>query len=374
MTTSTPQHDMASFEALLDAAVDGIVMIDAEGNILRFNQAAQQMFGYDESEVTGRNVNMLMPEPDHSEHDRYLRKYRETGRAAIIGIGREVKGLRRTGETFHISLSVGEVNRSEGVRFVGIIRDLSEQRQIEDKVHMLERQLMHADRLVVLGELTAGIAHEINQPLTAIAAYADAGRHMTHTDRPVDVEEMHMICRRVAEQSRRAASVVYRLRKLSRTGSVSKSSHDLNQIINNILLLFDYEIKNNVISLNFHAGSDIPHLYVDEVQIQQIMVNLVKNSIDAIVEAGRSGGRIDIYVRKADTEVEIAVQDNGPGVPEESLMHMFEPFFTTKPKGVGLGLAICRHIAAAHGGRLGLSLPEEGGSCFTLTLPLEYIG
>jgi len=178
----------------------------------------------------------------------------------------------------------------------------------------------------------------------------------------------------VAEQSRRAASVVQKLRKLVRSGSVSKAQHDINKIIRNTLLLFEYEIKKEKIDLKFHPLNSLEELYVDEIHIQQIMVNLVKNSIDAISQSGASQGRIDIRIEKVASEVHVSVTDNGPGVPEIHRQQLFDSFFTTKPRGVGLGLSICRTIAAAHGGNLMYTDDTQGGSTFTLSLPLELIG
>jgi two-component system sensor kinase FixL len=372
-----PEDDLVvnnAFDALMDAAVDAIIVIDGDNAIQRFNRAAENMFGYSETEITGCNVNILIPEPHHSNHDKYIRRYAETGEAAIIGKGREETGLRKSGETFPMFLSVGEIRQAHGNRYLGIIRDLSEVRKTQEQVHQLEEQLLHADRLVILGELTAGIAHEINQPLTAIAAYADAGRKIIDRGADSADQDINSIYERIGEQSRRAAEVVQRLRKLVRSGTVSKARHDINQIIRHTLLLFEYEIKRTNIKLLFHPLESLHALYVDEIHIQQIMVNLVKNSLDAISQDGRQDGRIEIHIKKVASDVLISVTDNGPGVPECDRKHLFESFFTTKPKGVGLGLSICKSIAGAHGGNLRYSQPPEGGSCFTLSLPLELIG
>jgi C4-dicarboxylate-specific signal transduction histidine kinase len=277
---------------------------------------------------------------------------------------------------------------------VGIIRDLTEVRRTQAQVRNLEEQLLHADRLVILGELTAGIAHEINQPLTAIAAYADAGRkiiermeHAPAAGRSTPpaaapatpaayspAEDMNSICERIGGQARRAGEVVQRLRGLVRSGRMSKGRHDINDIIKNILLLFEFEVKKTGTDLLFFPLEPPESLYVDEIQVQQILVNLVKNSLDAIAESGRAGGRVEIRVRKEEPELLVSVSDNGPGVPASHRPRLFDAFFTTKPKGVGLGLSICRTIAAAHGGTLRYEQSEQGGSCFTLSLPLSFIG
>jgi two-component system sensor kinase FixL len=384
MNARTEDPGMTPFDALLDAAVDAIIIIDRGGRIRRFNRAAEKLFGYSEDEVRGRNVSLLMPEPHRSRHDGYLDRYLRTGRAAIIGKGREETGVRHNGETFPMQLSVGEIKQAGLEGFVGIIRDLTSVRRAQEQVRDLEEQLLHADRLVILGELTAGIAHEINQPLTAIAAYADAGRTIIDrldeaagggdaAARP-STDDMRSICERIGGQARRAGEVVQRLRGMVRGGRASKARHNVNEIIKNILLLFEFEVKRSGTELTFAPLEPPETLYVDEIQVQQILVNLVKNSLDAIAESGRSGGRVEIGVTRTGQEVRIAVTDNGPGVPEACRSRLFDSFFTTKPKGVGLGLSICKSIAAAHGGTLRYEPPAEGGSRFSLTLPLSYIG
>ncbi|MEE8496602.1 MAG: ATP-binding protein [Xanthomonadales bacterium] len=360
-------------DVLMAVAADAIIIIDSKGVILRFNQAAEQIFVYTAEEVCGRNVSMLMPEPHGIRQNEYIKRYLKTGQATVIGLNRDVTGAKSDGSTFPIKLSLGEVKREDGSRFIAIIHDLSEKRAGEAKVRQLEEQLVHADRLVILGELTAGIAHEINQPLTAIAAYADAGRQLAQRKGDTSPENIHLICERIAEQSRRVAEVVQRLRRLVRTGSISKAHHDINEIIKNTILLFEYETKKKYLKFDFYPEKGIDILYVDEIQIQQILVNLVKNGLDAISAAGQDEGRITIRVKKVGKVVAIEVQDNGPGVAQADRHHLFESFFTTKPQGVGLGLSICKNIAAAHGGNLRYESPAEGGSRFTLTLPLEHI-
>ncbi len=372
---SNPIHDETNpLDVLMDAAADAIIIIDSEGKILRFNRAAQEMFIYTVEEVCGRNVSMLMSDNHSIKHDEYIKHYLDTGEARVIGLVLEETGVKSDGSTFPLKLSVGEVKGDGGSQFISIIHDLSEKRAGEEKVRQLEEQLLHADRLVILGELTAGIAHEINQPLTAIAAYADAGRHLVQRSSGGSPENINVICEKIAEQSRRAAEVVQRLRKLVQTGSVSKARHDINIIINNTILLFDYEVKKKLLKLEYFPAEGIDILYVDDIQIQQILINLVKNGLDAIRASGQKEGRITIQVKKIGKVVSIAVQDNGPGVSQADRRHLFESFFTTKPKGVGLGLSICKNIAAAHGGNLRYERPVDGGSRFTLTLPLEHIG
>lgn len=360
--------------ALLNAAVDAIIISDSHGKIIRINPAGEDMFGYSMAELKGKNVHVLMPEPDHSKHDSYLKRYRDGGQPAIIGIGREVTALHANGNTFPMHLSVGEITGQKKARFVAIIRDLSKEKATQDTVKELETHLAHADRLVILGELTAGIAHEINQPLTAIAAFADAGSRLLDAGSQEAADELDNVCKRIAQQARRAGDVVNRLRKLARRGGVTKSSHEIEALVNSVLLLFDQLLKNSGIELLTSFEPGLPVMNVDEIQIQQVLVNLVKNSIDSLKAAGTEDPQIRVQAQRRGLMVEIEVLDNGPGVAPKFEERLFEPFYTTKEYGVGLGLSICKNIAAAHGGKLVYNQSDQGGADFILSLPLSYIG
>jgi two-component system sensor kinase FixL len=374
MNSKFTPEEKKLLDVLLDVSTDAIVVIDTEGVILRLNQAAQHMFVYTAEEVCGQSVRMLVPEPHSTTHDEYIKHYLEKSQASVFSLSPDAIGVKSDGNSFPIMVSMGEVQGKDNKHFVAVIHDQSEKRAGEAKVRQLEEQLLHADRLVILGELTAGIAHEINQPLTAIAAYADAGKQLTQRVDGDSPDNIHVICERIAEQSRRVAEVVQRLRRLVRTGSVKKARHDINEIIRNTILLFEYESNKSHVKFNFTPTEGIDILFVDDIQIQQILINLVKNGLDAMGSVVLDHRRIEIRVRKIGKIVAVEVQDNGPGVAQEDRQNLFEPFFTTKPKGVGLGLSICKNIAAAHGGNLRYESPVEGGSRFILTLPLEYIG
>jgi two-component system sensor kinase FixL len=368
------QGSHESLKAFLDAAVDAMIISDRHGLILRTNPAAQSYFGYTEEELKGQNVHCLMPEPDHGRHDSYLKNYLDSGDAKIIGIGREVTALHADGNTFPIHLSVGEIIGDGEAKFVAIIRDLSSEKATLDVVKELETHLAHADRLVMLGELTAGIAHEINQPLTAIAAFADAGASLLESNTPEALAELEKVCLRVSEQARRAGDIVNRLRRLSRKGELTRSTHDIRNLVNNILLLFNHELKQSNINLTTCFDDEIPEIVVDEIQVQQVLVNLVKNAFDVLNESEIEKPRIEINVLKTEKSIDIHVVDNGPGVPADFKRKLFEPFFTTKKHGVGLGLSICKNIALMHGGSLSQENLEKGGARFTLSLPLSFIG
>ena len=374
MNRSESQANSASLDALLNAAVDAIIISDVQGSILQFNAAAERLFGYEARVVVGKNLTTLMPPPDRDRHGQYMSRYLESGRAAIIGIGREVTGLHANGTRIPIHLSVGEIESSGPERFVGIMRDLSAQKKVEAEVRELEGQLAHADRLVVLGELTAGMAHEINQPLTAIAAFSDAGARLIESPGNEARAELRNICERISQQARRAGDVVARLRRLSQKGELSKSTQDLERLVETVLFLFNHEIQQTGARIETRLEHHTRLVTVDEIQIQQVLVNLIKNSLDALAESGAEPATVWVTVSENDEQIQIIVEDNGPGVDPETEPRLFEPFFTTKSHGVGLGLSICRNIAMAHGGNLRYQRADSGGARFTLSLPLTYIG
>lgn len=366
--------DQRQLDALLSAAVDAIVISDDHGIILRFNDAAQRMFKRSAEETIGQNVSILMPQPYRDMHDQFLHAHRNGGPPSIIGIGREIVGLKSCGREFPMHLSVGMIQGEGEERYVGIIRDLSEEKANQDLIRQLDDQLAHADRLVTLGELTAGIAHEINQPLTAIAAYADAASRMiSRSSREAD-SGLDDICVRISEQARRAGDVVTRLRKLTYKGELTRKRQRLDQLFSQVLLLFEHELKSSGVLLKSEMEEDLPEVYVDEIHIQQVLVNLIKNSIDSLVASNTPDPRVQVRFFSDQGEVKIVVNDNGPGVPLDIQDRLFEPFFTTKTSGVGLGLSICRNIAVAHGGALTYRRMDGGGAEFTLSLPLEMIG
>jgi two-component system sensor kinase FixL len=379
--------------ALLDAAVDAIVLIDPRGRISRFNRAAERLFGYVAAEVLGQNVSMLMPGPYHEEHDGYLERYANTGRPRIIGIGREVVARRKDGSTFPIDLSVGEFRRpavAGGKRtedggehgFVGILRDITarkaqeqqlrdaseELRQAFGEAEDLRARLTHAGRLGTLGEMVSGIAHEVNQPLTAIANYASACKRLLLSGR-AQPEEMAEVLDKISVQAERAGQVIRGLRKLARREDRAADRLDVNQLVGEVARLVEFEFRNAGWQLRQWLAPDLPQVSGDGVQVQQVVLNLLRNAVEAMAEATTCGDTVDLSTRHREGWVEITVDDCGPGIPVATAQRLFEPFFTTKPQGMGLGLSICKSIISAHGGELRHEPRDGGGSRFRIRLP-----
>ena len=301
----------SEFRALLDAAVDAIVVIDERGSIATFNAAAERLFGYAAADVVGRNIDVLMAEPYRSRHDGYIQRYLDTGEAKIIGIGREVTACRANGESFPIALSVGEARDAGGRRFVGIIRDLTEQRAAEQRARSVEAKLSQAARLNLMGEMAAGIAHEINQPLSAIATYAQTAKRVMQKNSP-DLRLLGEICAKIDEQALRAGQIIDNLRKFIRKEEAAAELLDINGMIAEVLNLIEADANAAGIAVKIHYGEDLPQVRAVAVQLQQVLLNLTRNAVDAMRMGLHKDRGIAIATdRTGDGAVRITVADHG---------------------------------------------------------------
>ncbi len=361
--------DTRLLRALLDAAVDAIIVIDRYGLILTFNRAAEHMFGYQADEVLGQNVKQLMPEPYQSEHDVYLHQYQITRQAKIIGIGREVMARHKDGTLFSVKLSVGEAGDHVNGYFVGILHDLTGLRQVEGELYKQQQRMVHFSRLGVLGEMTAGIAHEINQPLTAISTYAEACARLIK-NKGYKAAEIAEILELIRAQALRAGEVIRRLRDLAVQHDSERCETDLNKLIIEVVKLAGVDAHLNDIKIITDLESRLPLVIVDSVQIQQVLLNLIRNAIDAMTDAGPEKNTIVIRSNKISPEmIEISVIDQGHGIADEMVDKLFEPFHSSKAHGMGIGLSISRTIITSHGGSLKFeSIPGQGAT-FKFCLP-----
>jgi two-component system sensor kinase FixL len=361
-------------KALLDAAVDGIILINHVGLIQVFNRSAERLFGYESSEVTGRNVSMLMTENDQGAHDRYLARYTATRVPHIIGKGREINARRKDGSVFPALLSVGVVAGTEPPRFVGFVHDITARQQSEENGLRLQERLMHVSRLATIGEMASGIAHELNQPLAAIATYAHACDRLLAVPEP-EIEEIQIALREIAEQAVRAGDIIRRLRSLTRAENTQHGPADVNAVIAELTDLIQSDAKAHGVAYRAELAPDLPQITLDRAQIQQVVLNLVRNALEALALAQLETGEVVVRTRLTpEGGVEIAVCDSGPGVDSRIVDRMFDPFYTTKAAGTGLGLAISRTIVNAHGGSLEYLPHVPAGACFAIRLPLDAHG
>lgn len=483
--------------AIVATAAEGVITLDANGCLESFNQAAEQMFGYDASEVIGQDVSLLMPERYQSAHSRHIERYTTTGEGSIFGKGRELPARHKDGSTFPIYLAASEILVDGDRCFAGIIRDISEQKAAEESLKATERRfravfdqrrqlvrilstdgivleankkslefagldhdgvigcylwdtpwwnhspelqqrlrdavssaakgtavqfeatcprhdgsmatldfslrpitdsagqvvflvteshditeqkiaaeearqhrdrIAHVSRLSTLGEMAAGIAHEINQPLTAISLFAQAGKRLVEAG---DFEKMNDVCCKLNEHSLRASDVVERMQALARQGESVKEVVDCNEVIGTAVKLAESEARIRDIQIEFEKGGNLPLVSVDQVQVQQVALNLLRNAMDAMLTTDCCQEKsVTIHTRARDgSEIEVAVTDCGAGVSEANVDKLFRPFSTTKKSGMGMGLSISQAIIRAHGGRIDFHNNDAGGVTFWFTLP-----
>ena len=357
------------FQTLIDTAVDGIMVIDDQGSVQVYNHACERLFLYAPEEVIGHNVKMLMPEPYRREHDGYINRYKITGERRIIGVGREVLGLRKDGTTFPMYLSVGE-GRVSGQRiFVGIVHDLSDRNATEARFRELQAEMAHVSRLSAMGQLSSAMAHELNQPLTATSNFLSTARiFLEGLDEPKAIKADQALAQ-ASEQVQRTGQIIRRLREFVEKRKVSRVAEDINGVVQDAIALGLVVSSDVDVQLRTELSPGLPRILIDRVQIQQVLVNLIRNAIDALREWPTKELSITTGLDGAD--VEVAVADSGPGIPEDVAARLFQPFVTTKSTGMGIGLMVCRSIIDAHEGTLTTRPRPGGGTVFSFRLPVS---
>ena len=372
---SNPTTPGVQLDSVLDAMVESMIVIDEEGVISQVNEATIRMFGFSRKELLGSNIGLLMSGADKARHNSYLHRYKETGRKRIIGTGREVLGARKDGSTFPIHIAVGEVSAGDAVSYVGLIRDLTEQRRTEEEALKQREEMVNVSRLSMMGEMAAAMAHELNQPLTAIANFAAASQRLLESAADDNKETVLEALQDIQDQAHRAGEVIRRTRAFTH-GDAAKISTTLAVIFQQISSLARMDCKANNIQLSVSIPDDLPEVEVDPVQIQQVMLNLIRNAVDAMGETPPDKREIVIVAKlTAPHELRFEVHDCGSGVKAEDTDSVFNAFFTTKAAGMGMGLAICRTIVRNHGGELRFrhndTQDPAAGMTFFFTLPTK---
>ena len=362
----------AHLQSILETVPDAMVVIDERGVMSSFSAAAERLFGWTAAEAVGRNVSMLMPEPYRSAHDGYLQRYMTTGERRIIGIGRVVVGQRRDGSTFPMELAVGEV-RDGGARFfTGFVRDLSERQETERRLQELQGELVHVSRLTAMGEMASALAHELNQPLSAIASYVKGSFRLLEAQE-IDRPRLREALERAADQAMRAGEIIKRLREFVSKGETARRPESLPKIVEEASLLAMVGVKQHRVHVSFDLDARTPPVLVDKVQIQQVVLNLIRNAIDALEDSPVRNVKVAVRADGAGMAL-VTVADTGPGVPANFAAKLFQPFMTTKAQGMGVGLSISRSIIEAHGGRIWAQDNTGGGAIFSFTVPVAADG
>jgi len=358
----------AHLRSILDTVTDATVVIEKDGTIVSFNAAAVRQFGYAEAEVVGENVRLLMPEPYRHEHDGYMHRYLTTGEKRIIGVDRVVVGRRKDGSTFPMKLAVGEMKSGDKTYFTGFIRDLTERQESAARLNEVQGELARLARLNELGEMASTLAHELNQPLSAIANYVQGCARLLRDMDDAVAAKMRAALEETARQSLRAGQIIRHLREFVTKGATEKAPENIRSLVEEAgaLALVGSRERGMRTVFDFAPGPAI--VMVDRIQIQQVLTNLMRNAMDAMHDSARR----ELVVRtqaEQDGEIAVIVEDTGPGISEEISGQLFKPFVTTKPGGMGIGLSISKRIVEAHGGTMTVNRNADGGATFRFTLP-----
>ncbi len=357
----------AHLQSVLDTVPDAMIVINVQGTIQSFSATAERLFGYSAGEAIGQNVNILMPSPYREQHDGYLDRYMKTGERRIIGIGRLVVGQRKDGSTFPMELAVGEMRSGERRFFTGFVRDLTERQESQQRLQELQTELIHMSRFTALGEMASTLAHELNQPLTAVASYLNGARRLLGSGKAEDISVARGAIESAAEQALRAGQIIRRLREFVARGESDRQVENLRKLVEEASALALVGAKEAGVRVTFDFDPAGRYVLADKIQVQQVLLNLMRNAIEAMQDVERR--ELVISARLIDAEtVQIDVADTGTGIAPEIAPQLFQPFITSKRNGMGVGLSISRTIIEAHGGRLWAEANPGGGTIFRLTL------
>ena len=373
------EEDLRSSEekhrVIVEAAHDVVVSMDEKGAILLANPATRRIFGYDPVEIVGKPMTMLMPEMMRKLHENGFRRYLATGKRHLNWQGVEVTAQRKDGQEFPVEVSFGELTSDGHKVFTGFIRDISERKQAEDRLRASERnlqttqaELARVSRLTTMGELAASIAHEVNQPLTAVINNGSACLRLLANNN-LEPEVLRRALEGIIADGTRASTVLARIRAFIKKEPAEKSELDINEVIQEVLVLAGRELYENQVLPDHQLKTDLPSVLADRVQLQQVLLNLIMNGIEAMAAVTDRPRLLGVQSRIDESgDVLVAVSDSGTGFGLE-LDRVFNPFFTTKANGMGMGLSISRSLVESHGGRLWAAPNSPHGAVFSFTLP-----
>jgi len=357
----------AKLNSIFNASVEGIITIDMTDIIVSANAAVETIFGYKPEELIGCNINKLMPSsPRENNHCNASRTVKMADQI------REIEGIRKNGSIVPLDLSVAEFSIDNAHYFTNIVRDISlrKYQELQDKAHLDE--LAHVTRLGLMGEMASGIAHEVNQPLAAISSYAQASLNLMSSENP-DVIKLIEILSKTQQQALRAGRIIHRMREFVKSHPKHRSTADLNTLIHEATDLCIAELKQNYIRLTFQLENNLPPIDVDHIQIEQVLINLIRNSVDALKNLPANQQRqLSICSELIPGNgIQVRVKDNGPGIDKEQQQKILTPFYTTKADGMGMGLSISRSLVSAHDGNLQFNSQSGKGTTFYFTLPIR---
>ena len=360
----------ARHRVLVETASDAVVSIDDSGAIILANPATKRIFGYGPEELIGKSLTVLMPGAMRKLHETGLKRYLETGTRHLNWQGTEVTAMRANGEEFPAEVSFGEMISNHRKVFTGFIRDISDKKRAHEELLNSQAELARMTRVVTIGQLTASIAHEVNQPLSGIITNASTCLRMLKSD-PPNIDGARETAQRAIRDGNRASEVITRLRTLFSRKQTEFETLDLNEAAREVITLLSGELQRNEVILKPEFCDRLPAVKGDRVQLQQVILNLLHNASDAMVTVNDRPRQLLIRTEPDGTHVIVSVQDSGVGFSPEMSERLFEPFLTTKQGGMGIGLSVSRSIVEAHQGRLWAARNAGPGATFAFSIPKD---
>jgi PAS domain S-box-containing protein len=370
---SARRYSEERYRVVVETANDAVVGADESGVIQFANPATMRVFGYDPAELIGKPLTVLMPEYMRKLHENGFGRYLATGQRHINWQGTELTGLRKNGQEFPLEISFGELTTNGRRVFTGFIRDITEKKQADEeheRLRQVQTDLAHVTRVSTMGELTASLTHEIKQPISAAVTNAETCLQWLESDQP-DIAEARQATSRLLRDVARASDIISRIGTLFKKDVPRRELADINGVIQEMIALLRGEADRYSISIYGELADDLPSIMVDRVGLQQVLMNLMLNAIEAIKDMGTTGKITIRSQRDGNRQILVSVADTGVGLRSEQVDQIFNAFFTSKSQGTGMGLPISRSIVESHGGRLWAAPNSGPGATFQFYLPLE---